>query len=321
MCAAEHVPVMRERVAALLGPPLADRDAVLVDATLGLAGHAEVLLSSHPRLRLIGLDRDADALARSGRRLEPYLERIELIHASYDELPQVLDDRGHDRVDAALFDLGVSSLQLDSTERGFSYSHDAPLDMRMDPGQSLTAAEVVNTYSEDALTRILRRYGEERFARRVASALVRERDREAVRSTKQLSDIVYAAIPAGARRAGGNPTKRTFQALRVEVNGELQALAQALPHTIDALAVRGRIAVLAYHSLEDHLVKRTFAAGSADTTPPDLPVSLPEHRPELRLLTRGAEQASTAETSSNPRAASARLRAAERIRERGRSAA
>lgn len=315
-----HVPVMPERVVALLTPALADREAVLVDATLGLAGHAEALLARHPQLQLVGFDRDADALARSRQRLTPYLERATLVHAAYDELPDVLADLGYDHIDGALFDLGVSSLQLDSGERGFAYSYDAALDMRMDPSQGHTAADIVNTYSRDDLARILRQYGEERFARRVASAIVRERDREAVVSTRQLSEIVQTAIPAATRRTGGHPAKRTFQALRIEVNAELTALERALPETVDSLAVHGRIVVLAYHSLEDRLVKRTFAARSVDMTPREMPVPLPEHQPQLRLLTRGAEQPSAAEIDANPRAVSGRLRAAEKIREKGRAA-
>lgn len=311
----EHVPAMPERVAALLRPALADSEAVLVDATLGLAGHAETLLAEHPRLHLVGLDRDAEALSRSRQRLAAYVDRITLVHATYDEIPQTLAELGHRHVHGALFDLGVSSLQVDSAERGFAYSYDAPLDMRMDRSRGRSAADVVNTYPRDRLARILRQYGEERYARRVAAAIVRERDREALLSTKRLSDIVQAAVPATGRRSGGHPAKRTFQALRIEVNAELDVLARALPGTIDTLTVGGRIAVLAYHSLEDRLVKQTFATRAADTTPRELPFSLPEHQPRLRLLTRGAEQPSAGEVDANPRVASARLRAAEKVRE------
>lgn len=313
----EHVPVLRERVAALLGPALSGSHAVLVDATLGLAGHAETLLAEHPRLRLIGLDRDAEALSRSRERLAPYVHRVTLIHATYDEIPAALADLGHAHADGALFDLGVSSLQVDSAERGFAYAHDAPLDMRMDRSRGRSAADVVNTYSRERLARVLKQYGEERHARRIAAAIARERDRDAIQTTKRLSDIVQEAMPASGRRSGGHPAKRTFQALRIEVNAELDALARALPDTIDTLAVGGRIAVLAYHSLEDRVVKQTLAARAADTTPRELPVSLPEHQPELRLLTRGAEQPAADEVTANPRAASARLRAAEKVREAG----
>lgn len=312
---AGHVPVLLERVVTLLSPAVADPDAVLVDATVGLGGHAKVLLEEQPALRLIGVDRDEDALERSRRRLAPYEGRVTLVHAGYDELPEVLTRLGRLRIHGALFDLGVSSLQLDVAARGFAYSRDAPLDMRMDRSQLLTAGEVVNTYPEERLARVLRQYGEERFARRIAAALVRERARRAVESTGQLSDIVREAIPAAARRTGGHPAKRTFQALRIEVNGELAALERGLPAALDALAVGGRIVVLSYHSLEDRLVKQTLAERATDRTPLGLPVVLPGRGPQLRLLTRGAHQPADDEVARNPRAASARLRAAERVRE------
>ncbi len=314
-----HVPVMLDRILALLAPALSapsDEDAIYVDATLGLAGHAAAVLAAHPRSRLVGLDRDTTALERSRRRLEPYADRVTLVHAVYDELPRVLADLGVPHAHAILFDLGVSSPQLDEPERGFAYSYDAPLDMRMDRTQRLTAEQVVNTYPVAELTRILRDYGEERFARRVAEAIVRERGRAPFTSTSRLVDVVREAIPAASRRTGGHPGKRTFQALRMEVNGELAALERAVPAALDALAVGGRIAVLSYHSLEDRVVKRAFAERVTDTTPPGLPVPLPERRPLFRLLTRGAERPAEEETTSNPRAASARLRAAERIGER-----
>ncbi len=313
-----HVPVMLDRILALLGPALSapsDEDAYFVDATLGLGGHSAAVLATYPRARLIGLDRDHTALERSGRRLEPYKGRFTLVHAIYDEIPEVLDDLGVSRVHGVLFDLGVSSPQLDEAERGFAYSYDAPLDMRMDRSQELTAETVVNTYSTGDLTRILRDYGEERFARRVAEAIVRERGRAPLTSTSRLVDIVRDAIPAASRRTGGHPGKRTFQALRMEVNDELAALARAVPAALDALAVGGRVAVLSYHSLEDRIVKRALAARVTDNTPQDLPVPLPELAPRFRLLTRGAELPTDEETKANPRAASARFRAAERIRE------
>ncbi|GLY82715.1 16S rRNA (cytosine(1402)-N(4))-methyltransferase RsmH [Actinoallomurus iriomotensis] len=314
-----HVPVMLDRILALLGPALStpsDEDVFFVDATLGLGGHAAAVLEAHPRVTLIGLDRDTSAIERSGRRLEAYAGRTRLVHAVYDEIPRVLAELGIPDVHAVLFDLGVSSPQLDEAERGFAYSYDAPLDMRMDRTQELTAEQVVNTYSASDLTRILRDYGEERFARRVAEAIVRERGRAPLTSTGRLVEIVRDAIPAASRRTGGHPGKRTFQALRMEVNGELPTLERAIPAALDALVVGGRVAVLSYHSLEDRIVKRAFAAQTTDTTPPDLPVPLPELQPRFRPLTRGAEQPSEEETTTNPRAASARLRAVERIRER-----
>ncbi|MFC7330255.1 16S rRNA (cytosine(1402)-N(4))-methyltransferase RsmH [Marinactinospora rubrisoli] len=312
---AAHVPVMLDRVAELLAPALAAPGAVLVDGTLGLGGHSAALLAAHPRLRLIGIDRDRTALARSERRLAPFADRVHLAHAVYDEIPRVLDEAGAERVHGVLLDLGVSSPQLDEAERGFAYSYDAPLDMRMDRTQGRTAADVVNDYSAAELTRILREYGEERFAARIAQAILRERAAAPITSTRRLAELVRDAIPAATRRTGGNPAKRTFQALRIEVNAELAILERTLPAAVARLAVGGRIAVLSYHSLEDRITKRALAALATDTTPPDLPVPLPDRQPELRLLTRGAEQPSEEENARNPRAASARLRAAERIRE------
>jgi len=312
--AAGHVPVLRDRILALLGPALEPEGAVLVDATLGRAGHARALLAAHPGLSLVGIDADETAIDESRQRLTDFAGRVTLVRAFYDELPAILARLGLRSVQGILFDLGVSSPQLDDRERGFAYSYDAPLDMRMDTSRELTAALVVNTYPADRLARVLRDYGEERFARRIAGALVRERDREPLTSTRRLAQIVADSIPAPARRTGGNPAKRTFQALRIEVNGELDRLHRALPAACDAIAVQGRLAVLAYHSLEDRAVKRALAERSADTTPPGLPVSLPGSRPQFRLLTRGAERPDEQELTANPRAASARLRAAERIR-------
>ncbi|GAA2659172.1 16S rRNA (cytosine(1402)-N(4))-methyltransferase RsmH [Nonomuraea recticatena] len=309
-----HVPVMLERVLELLAPALAGPSPVVVDANLGLGGHSEALLAAHPSLHLIGIDRDPFAIEFSTRRLAPFADRVTLVHASSDDMSEVLARAGRPVIDGVLFDLGVSSPQLDEGERGFAYSYDARLDMRMDTEQSLTAEEVVNTYSVGELTRILRDYGEERFAPRVAALIVKERAKEAITSTKRLADIVRAAIPAATRRTGGNPAKRTFQALRIEVNAELTAFETALPASLDALALGGRVVVLSYHSLEDRLTKQVLAARTRDTSPPGLPVPLPAHQPRFRLLTRGAELPTDEELARNPRAASARLRAAERIR-------
>jgi len=312
--AAGHDPVLLDRVLALLGPALEPPGAVLVDATLGRAGHARELLSAHPGLSLIGIDTDATAIAESRRALVPFADRITLVQAVYDELPRILSDLGRHGVQGVLFDLGVSSPQLDNPERGFSYAKDAPLDMRMNQASPLTAADVLNTYPADRLARVLREYGEERFARQIADAVVRERAHAPLTSTLRLAELVRASIPAPARRTGGNPAKRTFQALRIEVNGELDALNRVLPAALDAISVGGRIVTLAYHSLEDRAVKRALAARSTDTTPAGLPVPLESSRPQFRLLTRGAERPGPAETAVNPRAAPARLRAAERIR-------
>ena len=311
----EHVPVLLARTLDLLGPAVDAPGAVVLDATLGLGGHSAALLERFGTLRLVGLDRDPRALEIAADRLAPYGERATLVHAVYDELAAVLSRLGVGRVQGVLFDLGVSSMQLDEAARGFAYAQDAPLDMRMDQSRGTTAADVVNTYPAAQLAKVLKEYGDERFARRIADAVVREREREPFTGTARLAELVRASIPAATRRTGGHPAKRTFQALRIEVNGELDALAAALPAALDALAVAGRIVVMSYQSLEDRMVKRTLVAGAASTAPRDLPVVPPEHQPVLRLLTRGAETASAEEVAANPRAASVRLRAAERLRD------
>jgi len=311
-----HVPVLRDRVVALLAPALTEPGAVVVDATVGLAGHAAALLETFPGLRLIGIDRDPEALRAATERLAPYVERMTLVHAVYDGLPDVLRQEGLAHVDGVLLDLGVSSMQLDETGRGFSYAHAAPLDMRMDASTGPSAADVVNGYDVGALTRVIREYGEERFARRIAEGIVRARSHEPLSTTTELVDVIRAAVPAPARRTGGHPAKRTFQALRIEVNGELEVLRRALPAALAALRVGGRIVVLSYHSLEDRIVKQALTALARPSLPVDLPRGLPVDppAPELRLLTRGAETADDTETAGNPRSASVRLRAAERIR-------
>ena len=309
-----HIPVMLRRVVALLAPALQSADDIVVDCTLGMGGHAEALLRETPA-RLIGLDRDPEALRRSQIRLSAFTTRVSFVHAVYDELPDVLREAGVARIQGVLFDLGVSSLQLDETERGFSYAHDAPLDMRMDPSRGITAAEVVNSYSVGELARILQSYGDERFARRIAAAIVRERETEPFLSTARLASLVRDSIPAATRRTGGHPAKRTFQALRIEVNGELEALDRAIPAALDALSVGGRLVAMSYQSLEDKIVKRHLVAGSRSTSPPGLPIEVAEHAPRLRLLTRGGEQPSDEELAANPRGASVRVRAVERVRE------
>ncbi len=314
----QHVPVMAGRVTDLLAPALATEGAVLVDATLGRAGHARALLDACPGMLLIGVDADLAAIEAARDLLAPYASRVTLAHARYDQIPAIVTGQGHEHVMGLLFDLGVSSPQLDEADRGFAYARDAPLDMRMDRTSERTAADIVNGYPAAELARVLREYGEERFARRIAEAIIRERSREPITSTLRLSAIVRDAIPAATRRTGGNPAKRTFQALRIEVNDELGTLRRALPAALDLLGAPradspgGRIVVLAYHSLEDRIVKRELTRRATDQTPPGLPV--PIGTPELRLLTRGAERPDEAETAANPRAASARLRAAERIR-------
>ncbi|MDE3720250.1 16S rRNA (cytosine(1402)-N(4))-methyltransferase RsmH [Nocardiopsis sp. N85] len=309
-----HVPVMLDRIVELLAPALQRPGSVLVDGTLGLGGHSEALMKACPNARLVGVDRDTTALERSAARLAPHADRVHLVHAVYSEIPRALDEAGATDAAAVLLDLGVSSPQLDETDRGFAYAHEAPLDMRMDRTQTLTASEIVNTYPVAELTRVLRTYGEERFASRVARAIERRRSQGPIESTRELAELVRESIPAATRRTGGHPAKRTFQGLRIEVNAELSILERTLPAALSRLAVGGRIAVLSYHSLEDRLTKKAFAALATDTTPPDLPVPLPDRQPELRLLTRGAELPTDEENERNPRAQSARLRAAERVR-------
>lgn len=312
--AERHTPVMRERILELLAPALEVPGAVYVDATLGMGGHTEAVLERFSGVTAYGVDRDTEALALAGERLQRFGDRFRPVHAVYDDAFAELVRLGVRESQAVLFDLGVSSLQLDETQRGFSYSQDAPLDMRMDQGDGPTAADVLNTYDASALERVLREYGEERFARRIARAVVREREKAPFDRSGRLVDLLRDAIPAAQQRTGGHPGKRTFQALRIEVNRELDSWSGALPQAIEHLAVGGRIAVLAYHSLEDRIAKQVLAAGTTSSAPVGLPVELPEHEPYLRRLTRGAERPSEQETSENPRAASARLRAVERRR-------
>lgn len=308
-----HIPVSLDRTLELLAPALGEPGAVVVDATLGMGGHASAMLERFEHLRLIGLDRDTAALAIAGERLAPFGDRVTLVHAVYDRIPHVLNELELDTVSAFLFDLGVSSLQLDEVDRGFSYSKDAPLDMRMDATAGLTAARILAEYSEADLRRIFYEYGEEKLAPRYASKIVQARDSSPIERSARLVEIIVAATPAAVQRAG-HPAKRVFQALRIEVNQELAVLERAIPAALDALSVGGRIVVLSYQSLEDRIVKREFAARSTSTAPRGLPVELPEHRPEFRLLVRGAELASAAERERNPRSTPVRLRAAERLR-------
>jgi 16S rRNA (cytosine1402-N4)-methyltransferase len=307
-----HVPVLLERCLELLAPACELPGAVHVDFTLGLGGHAEAVLERFPDVVLVGLDRDQEALAHARQRLARFSGRTHFAHAVYDELPSVLAGLGYRSFHSGLFDLGVSSLQLDEPDRGFAYARDAPLDMRMDQSGGITAEEVVNGYEPGELVRILRVYGEEKFATRVVSAIVKQRATARITSTAALAELIRDAIPAAARRTGGNPAKRTFQALRIEVNGELAALEAALPAALDLLAPKGRLVVMSYQSLEDRIVKRAFAARARSTGPIDLPVELPGTGPTLRLLTRGSEPPTADEVAENPRAASVKLRAVER---------
>lgn len=312
---ATHVPVLAGRIVDLLAPALATPGSTYVDGTLGLGGHAALVLDACPDARLVGIDRDPAALAIAGERLARFGDRVRLFRAVYHELPDVLARAGLDRVQAICLDLGLSSLQIDRRERGFAYATDAPLDMRMDPDAELTAATIVNTWPAAELARILRTYGEERNARRIADRIVAARESEPFTSSARLVSVIADAIPAAARNTGGHPAKRTFQALRIVVNGELESLAAVLPAALAALAPGGRLAVLAYHSGEDRLVKRAFAEASSDRVPPGVPAVPDAYRAQYALLTRGAERPGPDEIAANPRAASARLRAITRNQE------
>ena len=309
-----HIPVLLERCVELLGPAVSREGAVMVDGTLGMGGHTEALLERFDGLHVIGLDRDTDALRIAGERLARFGDRVTLVHTVYDGIAEAVAGAGVDRIDGALFDLGVSSLQLDEADRGFAYAKDAPLDMRMDQTAGTTAADVLATYGEGDLRRIFERYGEEKLAGRYARAIVAARASGPILRSAELVRILDDATPAKLANAG-HPAKRVFQALRIEVNGELRALERAIPAALDLLEVGGRIVVMSYQSLEDRLVKRMFAAASSSTAPAGLPVELPEHAPRFKLLTKGAELASDEERARNPRATPVRLRAAERIRE------
>ena len=308
-----HTPVMLERTIELLAPAIEAEGAVLVDATLGMGGHSRAFLERFPKLTVIGLDRDTDALGIAGERLAPFGDRARFVHTVYDGIDEAVRSQGFHEVQGVLFDLGVSSLQLDRAERGFAYSKDAPLDMRMDSTSGRTAADVIAESSEDELRRIFQEYGEEKLAARYARAIVRARAAAPITRSGQLVSILTDATPVAVQRQG-HPAKRVFQALRIEVNEELSVLQRAMPAALDTIAVGGRIVVLAYQSLEDRIVKRVLQAASSSTAPAGLPMELPEHRPQFRLLVRGAELASEAEQAQNPRAKPVRLRAAERVR-------
>lgn len=318
--ASRHTPVMLDRCVELLSPALTAPGAVVIDATLGMGGHSEALLAALPHVTLIGIDRDREAISLATERLAFAGDRFVPFHGTYDEIDAALATAGAHRADAMLFDLGVSSLQLDEDERGFAYSREAPLDMRMNRDDAVTAASLLATESEDEIARILHVYGEERFARKIARSIVRRRETDPIERSEQLVDLVRACIPAASRTPGSNPAKRTFQGLRIAVNRELEVLEAAMVAAIDAIDLGGRIVVMSYHSLEDRIVKHAFAAGAETTAPPGLPVVPLELQPYLRLLTRGAEKASEAEIARNSRSKPVRLRAIERIRNSARSA-
>lgn len=317
--AQRHVPVMAERVVDLLVPAvesarLGQRQPAIVDATLGMGGHAELILQRFSDALVIGIDRDTQALELAQQRLAAYSSRFTGFHGTYEQIPEALAACGVEAVDGYLFDLGVSSYQLDERERGFAYSYDAPLDMRMDTTARFSAADVVNDYTQRGLEQLIRRFGEEKFARRIATAIVERRREQAFSRTGDLVDVIRSAVPAAAGRSGGHPAKRTFQALRIEVNAELNILREALPAALEALHIGGRIVVMSYHSLEDRITKKFFQAQAASLAPPNFPVELEEHAPVVKVLTRGTEKPTDQEIAENPRAGSAKVRAIEKIR-------
>lgn len=314
----QHVPVLLERVVELVGVGVhAARDSgltpIVVDGTLGMGGHSEAILRAFPDAHLIGIDRDTQAVAIASARLEPFSDRTDIVHAIDDELPQILEDLGVEHISAVLLDLGVSSLQLDEDERGFSYSRPAPLDMRMDQTQGITAAEVLQTYSETELRRILREYGEEKMAGRIAKIIVSDREHTPWETSNQLSSMLSRVLPETKKKS--HPAKRTFQALRIEVNNELGVLEDALPAALGALHIGGVAVIESYQSLEDTIVKRIFRQGTTTAAPPDMPVVPEELQPWLQEIVRGAERADSEEAETNPRALSVRLRAVQKIRE------
>ena len=309
-----HEPVMLERTLELLAPALASEKAVLVDCTLGLGGHSEAFLKAFENLTVIGIDRDLVALDLAGKRLEGFGSRVNYFHGTYEQIPEALAEFGFSEASAILMDLGVSSMQIDSPDRGFAYSFDAPLDMRMDASSGHTAAELLATESEQELARIFKEYGEERFAKKIASEIVEIRVKSPITSSKQLASIISDVVPFIPGKSSGHPAKRVFQALRIAVNQELEILESAIPAAINSLEVGGRLLVLAYHSLEDRIVKQAIVKASTSSAPIELPFELPEHAPVLKLVIKGAEQATLQEIAANPRSASVRLRVAEKIR-------
>ncbi len=357
-----HVPVMLDRCINLLAPGIERAveergTAYVIDGTLGMGGHSEALLERFENLVLIGIDRDLQAHAIAGERLARFGDRFVPVHAVYDEIDRAMETAGVQGIDGILMDLGVSSMQLDERTRGFAYSYDAPLDMRMNSEDELTARIVVNEYSEDQLRRIIRNWGEEKFASRIARAICTARANAPLETTGELVEysedqlrriirnwgeekfasriaraictaranaplettgelvrIIQKAVPVAAQRTGGHPAKRTFQALRIEVNHELEALKRAVPAALEALNLGGRFVAMSYHSLEDKIVKRALTAEATSKAPKGFPVELEEHKPTIKIITRGAEPPTDEEIEQNSRAASAKLRAAEKIR-------
>lgn len=312
-----HVPVLLRTSVELLAPALTEPGAIYVDATLGMGGHALAVLQAAPGARLVGIDRDPEALRLARERLdrEGVGDRATLVHATYDRIPEVLADLDLPGAHAVMMDLGLSSFQIDTTDRGFSYSVDAPLDMRMDPSSDgPTAADLLRDLPEAELARILRDLGDERFARKIARRVVEQRATAPLTRSGELVELLDRTIPAASKASGGHPAKRTFQALRIAVNEELEILASAIEGALDSVLVGGRIVVESYHSGEDRLVKTAFTRRTRSSAPPGLPVELEEHKPTFSPLVRGALQADDHERGTNSRAASVRLRALTRTR-------
>ena len=310
----QHVSVMRDECIELLSPAISTHaNPVVIDATLGLGGHTEALLSKFPHLVVIGIDRDTQAIEIATERLSRFGERFISHHSIFDRISDVAKEHGYSHVQGILFDLGVSSLQLDNGDRGFSYAHDASLDMRMDKNQAKTAADIVNTYSPGELVRILRTYGEEKFATRIVESIVKEREKAPLNSTSHLATLVKNAIPAATRRTGGNPAKRTFQALRIETNDELGAITRSIPQALELLDIHARLVVMSFQSLEDRIVKNYFQEATTSGTPQGLPVEIDELAAKFALVFNGSQSPSEAEVEENSRAASVRLRAIERV--------
>ena len=285
-----------------------------VDGTLGGGGHSYRLLSQCDGARLIGIDRDLEAIAAASKRLEEFGDRVRIVNSNFSEIKSVLAELGEDAIDGAVLDLGVSSYQLDNAERGFSYMHDAPLDMRMNRNDAISAYDIVNGKSADELMRMFFEYGEEKWSKRIAEFIVRERAKKPVETTFELVDIIKAAIPQRARLEGGHPAKRVFQAIRIEVNGELRILEQALRDFVEVLKPKGVLAVITFHSLEDRIVKKTFAdLAKGCTCPKDFPVCVCGNKPVVKLLTRKPIEPGNEELEYNSRSKSAKLRAAYKL--------
>ena len=308
----KHVPIMLDQVLENLD---IKADGVYVDGTLGGAGHSnEIIKKLSSGGRLVGIDQDDDAIRTAGARLQKYKDRVDIVKANYVNMNPVLDELGIGKVDGILLDLGVSSYQFDNADRGFSYRMDAPLDMRMDRSSDYTAEDIVNDYSEAELRRIIKDYGEEKFAGRIAAEIVRTREKGRIKTTFELNDIISRAIPAAARRHGGHPSKKTYQAIRIELNNELSVLSDSIDGMIERLKPGGRLCIITFHSLEDRIVKNAFKnAENPCTCPPEFPVCVCGKKPKGRVITRKPIEADEKEREINPRSTSAKLRVFEKI--------